>query len=197
MVELVVARSLWNTENTDNHESLKLKHTCFFPRQVSSAFLSQCWSWSHWVPVRRNQNEREFCRPTNFFAFPFKISHLKGTKAVSELEVEICKLFEVRALENVVGSRHCWRASVCDAILGNILRESSEETVRGQTRHLNKSCLMQIWNGGGEAKPHLEKSLKPWDALRVSFVADTSSSVRAAPESECGRHHPVVTDLTF
>merc|ERR1719220_761590 len=45
------------------------------------------------------------------------IEFLKGTKAVSELEVEICKLFEVRALENVVGSRHCWRASVCDAIL--------------------------------------------------------------------------------
>ena len=86
--------------------------------------------------MRRNQAEREFYRPTNFFAFPFKISHLKGTKAVSELEVEICKLFEVRALENVVGSRHCWRASVCDAILGNILRESSEGTVHGQTRHL-------------------------------------------------------------
>ena len=68
LVEIVVARSLWNTENTDNHESLKLKHTCFFPRQVSSAFLSQCWSWSHWVPVRRNQNEREFCRPTNIFS---------------------------------------------------------------------------------------------------------------------------------
>ena len=130
LVEIVVARSLWNTENTDNHESLKLKNTCFFPRQVSSAFLSQCWSWSHWVPVRRNQAGSEFCRPTNFF------SHLKGTKAVSELEVEICKLFEVRALENVVGSRHCWRASVCDAILGNILRESSEGTVHGQTRHL-------------------------------------------------------------
>ena len=145
-----------------------------------------------WEGIRLKGNSTD--RPTSF---PFKISHLKGTKAVSELEVEICKLFEVRALENVVGSRHCWRASVCDAILGNILRESSEETVRGQTRHLNKSCLVQIWNGWGEAKPHLEKSLKPWDALRVSFVADTSSSVRAAQGSESGRHHPVVTDLTF
>ena len=30
--------------------------TCFFPHQVASVFLSQCWSWSDWAPAQINHS---------------------------------------------------------------------------------------------------------------------------------------------
>ena len=56
--------------------------------------------------------------PNKSFTFCHNlIFHLKGTETVAELEVEVCKLFEVCTLENMVGSRHSWRASVRDPFL--------------------------------------------------------------------------------
>ena len=61
------------------------------------------------------------------FAFPLALFHLKGTEAVAELEVEVCKLFEVCTLENMVGPRHGWRASVGDPFLKERKRECEQK----------------------------------------------------------------------
>ena len=66
--------------------------------------------------------------PNKLFTFCHKLLfHLKGTETVAELEVEVCKLFEVSTLENVISSRHCGRASVGDPFLKEWRSDSMRE----------------------------------------------------------------------
>ena len=110
-----------------------------------------------------------------YLAFLLELFHLKGTEAVAKFEVEVCKLFEVCTLENMVGPRHGWRAGVCYPLLKssrNLTIWKYERAKSWSARWRASVCAPLLW------KHRLEKLTRIWPEKRICHICEGRKEVK-------------------